>query len=230
MLPAVGAGYPVAGLLGDQRGAVGVGPGVEQDLGVAGDEGAVGHDAGPHPQQRGVLAEGQEGLLGGEAVADRAARHPGEQGGDRLGLAVVLGAEAAADERHVDADAALVRGEDAGQFLAEREGVLGGAPQLDAVAPDVGDGDEGLQVEVVHPGEGEGVLEDVVAPLPDLFGAGGVPELVADVRAWPQVTTGPGAVRRDDARGLVAGEEFGGVFGEGGRDVRERGAPRRPRR
>lgn len=118
----------------------------------------------------------------------------------------------------MDMDPALRSTQHPRQLLAQRERVLGGGPDLDLLAAHIRDRDERLQMEVIHPGEGEGVLEDVVAVVPDGVRAGLVPELVTDVGPRPELTGGACSVRRDDA-GRCLFEQLRGVGCESGLDV-----------
>ena len=125
---AVGAGNAVAGLLGDQRAAVGIGARIEQDFALPGNQRPILHRAGLHLEDRGVLGVGEEAFLQGHAEAHRPPGEARQGESDRFGLAAVLAAEAAADIGHPHGNPVLGQAEDAGDLLAHGKRVLAARP------------------------------------------------------------------------------------------------------
>ena len=157
---AVGAGSPVAGLLGDPGARVRVGAAVHVHEAVPGHELAVPVHAGAEPDAGGRLAH-RARLLFQRQVQEHPP--PGLAGqGQRHGLelGVVLVAVGASHQRHHHPRLLPRHAEHLGQFVADDELVLGRTPQREPVVAPLGHGELRLHGEVGDLGEVEGVLED----------------------------------------------------------------------
>ena len=171
------------------RPVVGIGAGVEVELDLPRQDGAVALDPGLDPAAGRVAPGGQHGFGNGVFQAHRQplglARQRHHQ---RLDLEIGLAAEGAAHVRHHHLDVGHGEPEQARQLRTDEKGMGRGRPQVYLPALKARRGGVGFHGVVTHHGEMEDVLEDLVrlreAPLHvaqlDVF-------VVADVRVLPGV-------------------------------------------
>jgi len=134
----------VGSLLSETRSCIGIGPGVEINLTVSGNQLSLASHAGLESDSSGMSRYGSEAFFSRLHQLDWPASFPRQSHCNRLGLDRELPAKRAADKRDNDTDHAPRHAKNARKVFPKRKRILRGCPNGYPLSFDIGDCDVGL--------------------------------------------------------------------------------------